>query len=93
MSSGKNKPKYRKFDIDLATGPLRLYASPKILSALKEVTTDFDIYKGVRLAEVLNAVYQQGLKDGRRDVVDQFESVKKSIKYLPPGRPKKKGKN
>ena len=87
MSGGKNKPKYNKIDIQLAEGPLVLYASPKILTALQEVKTDLDIYKGVRLAEVLKAVYEQGRKDGRREVVERFDASKEGLKYLPPGRP------
>lgn len=89
MASKKNKPKYLKIDIDLTKGPLSLYASPRVLTALDEVTTELTLYKGVRLAEVLSAVYEQGLKDGRKDVVDQFQSLTKTMKYLPPGRPSK----
>jgi hypothetical protein len=92
MASKKNKLKYQKIDIDLANGPLSLYAGSKILNAVTEVLADLNLYKGVRLAEVLSAVYEQGLKDGRREVVNQFESIKTSLNYLPPGRPKKKTK-
>jgi hypothetical protein len=88
MASGKGKTRYQKFDIQLATGPLTLYASPKILNALMEVTTGMTLYKGVRLAQVLKAVYEQGRKDGRRDVIEQFDQIKKTVAYLPPGRPK-----
>ena len=89
MSSGKNKPKYKKFDIQLAVGQLTLYASPSVLSALEEVTTDMTIYKGVRLAQVLRATYEQGRKDGRREVIEKFDGIKKNTSYLPPGRPRK----
>ena len=89
MSSGKSKPRYMKFDIQLAAGPLRLYASPSVLSALNEVTTDMTLYKGVRLAQVLKAVYEQGRKDGRREVIEQFDKIKSTVNYLPPGRPPK----
>jgi hypothetical protein len=89
MPSKTHKPKYVKIDFDLAHGPLSVYASPKILTALKEVTADLTLYHGVRLMEILGAVYQQGLKDGRRDVVTQIESMKTNLNYLPPGRPKK----
>ena len=92
MATKTNKPKYMKIDLDLTTGPLSLYASPRILEALDEVTGDMSLYKGVRLYDVLSAVYQQGLKDGRREVVEQLDSIKKSLNYLPPGRPRKKSK-
>lgn len=84
------KPRYRKFDVKLSHGPLTLYASPSILKALEEVTTDMTLYKGVRLGQVMKAVYEQGLKDGRREVIEKVEEVKKGLNYLPPGRPKKK---
>ena len=77
-------------DVGLASGPLTLYASPKILSALNELTNDMMLYKGVRLAEVMQAVYEQGLMDGRRDVIERFATIQKTMKYLPPGQPKKK---
>jgi len=91
--SGKHAAKYKKFDVHLPAGPLRLYASPKILAALEEVTTDMDLYDGVRLSQVMKAVYEQGLKDVRKEVIDKFdkqlEGVKKHTNYLGPGRPKK----
>ena len=82
-------PRYRKFDVRLPTGELTLYATPRVLSALDEVTMDMTLYKGVRLAQVMKAVYEQGLKDGRREIIEQFEGIKGSANYLPPGRPKK----
>ena len=84
--------KYKKFDIQLTQGPLTLYASPKILAALQEVTDDMTVYSGVRLAEVFKAVYNQGLKDGRKEVIDAFSKSTSGMKYLPPGQPKKKKK-
>ena len=87
---GGNSPKYKKFDVNLPQGPLWLYASPAVLKALREVTTDLTLYGGVRLAQVMKAVYEQGLKDGRREVVEKFDAIKKGLRYLPPGRPKRK---
>ena len=49
-----------------------------------------DLYQGVKLGQVLNAVYEQGMKDGRREIIDEMERIKKSVNYLPPGRPRKK---
>ena len=63
----KRVPKYRKMNVTLSTGELTLYAGQKVLSALREVTTDMTLYKGVRLGEVMTAVYEQGLKDGRKE--------------------------
>ncbi len=88
-STGKHKPKYKKFDIGLAQGPLTLYASPSVLTALEEVTTGMTIYKAVRLQQVLKAAYEQGRKDGRREVIEQFDAIKRKTKYLRPGKPRK----
>jgi len=87
--TGKNLPKYRKFDVELPTGPLTLYAGKKVLSALNEVTMKMTLYEGVRLGGVMKAVYQQGLKDGRREIIEEIDKIKKNAKYLPPGRPKR----
>lgn len=88
MSNGKYKAKYRKFDIQLSEGPLTLYASPSVLNALNEVTTDMTLYKGVRLAQVLKAAYEQGRKDGRREVIEKFDAIKQQTNCLSPGRPR-----
>jgi hypothetical protein len=66
--SGKHLAKYKKFAVDLpGHETLTLYAGKKILSAFEEVIEDMTLYKGVRLQQVMKAVYEQGLKDGRRD--------------------------
>ncbi len=44
-----------------------VYAGQKVGKALEEVQEDLNLYQGVRLAEVIEAVYKQGLKDGRGD--------------------------
>ena len=88
MSTKKKAPRYKKFDVSLATGELTLYAGTKVISALREVTTDMDLYKGVRLGEVMNAVYEQGMKDGRKEIIEQLDRIKGKTNYLPPGRPR-----
>jgi hypothetical protein len=84
------KPRYQKFEVELPSGQLSLYAGTKIRSALLEVTMNMDLYHGVRLGEVLQAVHEQGMKDGRREVIEQMETIRDKTNYLPPGRPKKK---
>ena len=82
------KPKYTKFEVDLPNDQsLTLYAGQRVRRALEEVTVDMNLYKGVRLAQVLKVVYEQGLKDGRREVIAEMEQIKKHTKYLNPGRP------
>jgi len=86
------KPRYQKTNVQLPSNELTLYVGSKIRSALQEVTTDMDLYHGVRLGEVMEAVYEQGRKDGRREIIAKIDGLKIGVKYLPPGRPKKKRK-
>lgn len=84
----------------ITTVPLRgkkavkVYASPKVGDALREVLKDMTLYQGVRLSQVLEAVYAQGKKDGARQVFDGLDrslvDVKKAIPYRTPGRPRKR---
>ena len=90
--SPKKTPRYKKFDVSLSTGDLTLYAAPRVLTALEQVTVEMSLYQGVRLAEVLKAVYEQGQKDGRKEMIEKMDALKAGINYLPPGRPKKKKK-
>jgi phage-related tail protein len=62
--------------------------------AIQEVKTKLnDLYHGVRLAEILEAVYEQGMKEGRKQIIDKIEGINKGVNYLPPGKPRsKKGK-
>jgi hypothetical protein len=61
-----------------------------VAHALHELTADMDVYKGVRLAQLLEAVYQQGKKDGALDVRDSFEGMMKGILHLNPASRRKK---
>ena len=84
----------------ITTVPLRgkkvakVYASPKVGDALREISKDMTLYQGVRLSGVLDAVYVQGKKDGAREAFDGLDrslaDVRKAIPHRPPGRPKKK---
>jgi hypothetical protein len=84
------KPRYQKVDVDLPSGEITLYVGSKVRCALEEVMKDMDVYHGVRLTEVMEAVYEQGQKDGRREIIEKVEGIKKGVNYLPPGRPRKK---
>ena len=86
------KPRYQKFDVALPAGEVTLYAGTKVRSALDEITRDMTLYHGVRLAEVIEAVYEQGQKEGRKEIIEKMDGIKTTVNYLPPGRPKKKKK-
>ncbi len=83
------KPRYQKFHVALPSEEVTLYAGSKVRSALDEITKDITLYHGVRLAEVIEAVYEQGQKDGRKEIIEKMDGIKKGVNYLPPGRPKK----
>ncbi|MGB6744679.1 MAG: hypothetical protein WBE38_13615 [Terracidiphilus sp.] len=81
--------KYKKLAIELPHGTLAVYAGQKTRNALHELQAGLDVYLGTRLQIVLAAVYDAGQKDGRKELVDQLEAIRKKTNYLPPGRPKK----
>jgi hypothetical protein len=87
--SGSHHAKYKKIDVEIPGRTLTLYAGQKIRTALAEVTSDMTLYKGVRLGQVMKAVYEQGLKDGRKEVIEHLDEIKEATNYLLPGRPKK----
>jgi len=87
-------PKYKVTTLTLKSGPIKVYASPKIGDSLREVLEDMNLYKGVRLLQVLETVYVQGKKDGARaafDVADEaLVRARKAIPHRNPGKPKKR---
>ena len=92
----KKKPRYIAIQVPMKSGEVKVYASPRIAAALAEVTCEMTIYKGVRLGQLLDAVYQQGCKDGARDAIESLDAkvmqIKKEIPYKNPGRPRTKKK-
>jgi hypothetical protein len=89
-----NKKGFQKISFDLKNEiNISVYAGVKVTLALNEVKEKLDtLYHGVRLAEVLEAFYVQGLKNGRREMIEKMDALKSGVKYLPPGQPKKKQK-
>ncbi len=71
---------------------IHVYAGAKVGRALDEVTEEMDLYHGVRFAEVVKAVYQQGIRDGRAEVFDAVDTLEGSpeLSHRNPGRPRKK---
>ena len=61
---------------------------------MEEITDDITLYKGVRLKEIIEAVYNQGQKDGARNAITEIQqNLSKTIEDIPhrnPGKPKKK---
>ncbi len=90
MAEKSKHPRSVKTLVPLSKGNVAVYAGMRVAHALREVTADMDLYQGVRLAQLLEAVYRQGKKDGARDVRDSFEKMMKQIPHLNPGQPRKK---
>lgn len=87
--------KYKLTNVPLTDGKhVKVYASPRVSKALGHVTEDMNLFKGVKLAQVFEAVYAQGKKDGARAAFDEvskgFRDAQKKIPHKRPGRPKKK---
>jgi len=87
------KPRYQKIDVELPKGEIQIYAGVKVRSAFDELKKDMTLYHGVRLYQVMEAVYEQGQKSGRKEILDTFDrladNIKSRVNYLDPGRPKK----
>lgn len=60
--------------------------------APKIVSKDMTLYAGVRLTQLMEAIYEQGKKEGRRHAVETFYAASETLSYRNPGQPKKKKK-
>lgn len=92
MANKKSRRGPRLIPVELPkAGKVKIYANVKVADAVEEVTENMTLYKGVKLAMVIEAAYEQGRRDGRREVFDEFEKVKKKpeLKHTNPGRPRK----
>jgi hypothetical protein len=88
--SGKGKPKYVLTSLALPkAGTVKVYASPRIAEALRELTEDMNLYKGVKLVQVLEAFYFQGVKEGRAEAARMLAETQKKLGQGRPGRPSK----
>lgn len=81
----------RAIVVGLPKGEVTVYANARVADAIQELTADMTMYHGVRLAQVIEAAYEQGLRDGRRQVFDEFDRLKQrpELKHRNPGRPTK----
>jgi hypothetical protein len=49
-----------------------------------------DIYHGVRLSLIIDAVYKQGKTDGARDAYEAIQDAIAKVPYRNPGKPRKR---
>ncbi|WP_133118092.1 hypothetical protein [Burkholderia ubonensis] len=91
------KPRNQKNLIPIGDKNVPVYASPRVAKAMEEITEDMTLYHGVRLSQVLEAVYTQGQKDGARNAIETLENkvaeIKNTVPHRNPGQPKKPQKN
>ena len=89
----KGKPRNVKNVIPIGDKEVSVYASPKVSKALDEITNDMSLYHGVRLAQVMEALYEQGKKDGARNAISTLENAiaeaKEDVPHRNPGKPRK----
>jgi hypothetical protein len=81
----KQKNSSRNCHVDGVATSLHRYPNDKV-RALKQY---MDIYGGVRLGEVLQAAYDQGKKDGRKEMIEKLDLIKKQTKLSSSWSPKK----
>ena len=84
---------FKTIGLDLTkAGKVSVYTSPRLADALKDIMNDMKLYDGVRLTQILEAVYLQGKKDGARGAFEELDrnvaAAKKRIPHQKPGRPK-----
>lgn len=77
------------------SGEVQLYASARVATAFKEVfSEDQPLYQSVRIAQIVEAAYQQGLKDGARRAFEEIDqkvlAARQAVPHKNPGRPRKR---
>ena len=86
------KPRYSKIPVKLESSVINLYAGSRIAAGVEELAKDMNLYQGVRYAQILEAVYKQGKKDGASAAFEQAEkglrTAMQSVPHKNPGRPK-----
>jgi len=80
----------------LTSKEVTVYASPKISSALSDLLKSQTLYDGVKTIQLLQALYDQGKKDGARvafeTIQDKVGEAENLIPHRNPGKPKKRKK-
>ena len=64
---------YRRIKVEFKGTDVNVYTSARTADALEEITKDMTLYHGVRLAQVMEAVYYQGRKDGAHEPFQELE--------------------
>ncbi len=87
-------PKARYRRIGLGDSKIVLYGGSRIAAAAADLATNMTLYDGVKYAQILEAVYKQGRKDGAaaafEAVGEKLEAAQRAVPHKNPGRPKKR---
>lgn len=85
---------FRTIQVVMQNTQANVYTSPRVADALEDILAKATVYDGVKIAQILEAVYKQGEKDGARKAFEELDrglaSVKKQIAHKNPGRPRKR---
>lgn len=85
---------YRTIRVVLQNTEANVYTSPRVADALEDILAKASVFEGVKIAQILEAVYKQGVKDGAREAFEELDrhmaEVKKQVPHKRPGRPRKK---
>jgi hypothetical protein len=85
-----NSSHTRHTRIRLLNKTITIYSGKKTADALEEVSRNMDIYHGVRLSLIIDAVYKQGKTDGARDAYEAIQDAMAKVPYRNPGKPRKR---
>lgn len=87
------KPRGIRVDVRVDSNrTIAIYTGRRVADALAVVTSEMTLIRAVKLTQVIEAVYEQGKKDGARSVFDSIDCLKASIPHRNPGKPKKQQK-
>lgn len=78
-SKKEQKARIVRTNICLGKSIIPVYAGQKVANAFKEISMDMDLFHGVKLIQFLEAVYDRGVKGGRRKVFERIEEVRKIV--------------
>jgi hypothetical protein len=80
--------------VKLLNKEVTVYASPKVGRAVNDLMSELPLFEGVKLAQLMEALYEQGRKDGARAAFEVVENkvieAERLVPHKNPGKPKKR---
>lgn len=85
---------FKAVKVKLVNTDLTLYAGSRLVDAVADIANNARLHEGVKLSQIMEAVYIQGQKDGARRAFEQIDQnvafAKRSVPHMRPGQPKKR---